>query len=118
MCSSTPGGGTRRCITFPLTHPPFSAHHRRFYEFLPNSGAVGWDVDPWGRWRITAASAEFEAEVEATCDAPGTPLRAPTIDQGLTPFCRDSFAGTVRALRCCLGGCGHLLRLATLFALH
>ena len=72
-------------------------HAGRFYEFLPNSGSVGWDVDPWGRWRITARGAEYEACVEAACAAPGTPLRAPTIDDGLTPFCRDSFCGTVRA---------------------
>jgi tocopherol cyclase len=56
---------------------------------------MSWDVDPWGRWRLTARSAEFEAVVEATCAAPGTPLRAPTMDQGLAPFCRDSFCGEV-----------------------
>lgn len=71
-------------------------HHRgQFYEFLPNNGSIAWDVDPWGRWRITARTALYEAAVEAVCDAPGTPLRAPTIDEGLTPFCRDSFCGTV-----------------------
>ena len=37
-----------------------------------------------------------EALVEAVCEAPGTPLRAPTADAGLAPFCRDSFAGKVR----------------------
>ncbi|PSC72651.1 Tocopherol chloroplastic [Micractinium conductrix] len=72
-------------------------HHRgKFYEFLPNIGAITWDVDPWGRWRITARNGEHEAVVEATCEFPGTPLRAPTIDQGLTPFCRDSFCGQAR----------------------
>ena len=63
---------------------------------------MSWDVDPWGRWRLTARSAEFEAVVEATCAAPGTPLRAPTMDQGLAPFCRDSFCGQV-------GGCRLLI---------
>ena len=53
-------------------------------------------MDPWGRWRISARTARHEAVVEAACDAPGTPLRAPTIDEGLTPFCRDSFCGRVR----------------------
>lgn len=67
----------------------------RFYEFLPNTGSVGWDVDPWGRWSIRGRTDQFEALVEAACEAPGTPLRAPTIDEGLAPFCRDSFCGTV-----------------------
>ncbi|PRW18397.1 tocopherol cyclase [Chlorella sorokiniana] len=72
-------------------------HHRgRFYEFLPNNGSLSWDVDTWGRWRISARTAEHEAVVEAVCSAPGTPLRAPTIDEGLTSFCRDSFCGQVR----------------------
>lgn len=38
-------------------------------------------------------SAEYEAEIEATCDVPGTRLRAPTPDMGLAPFCTDSFSG-------------------------
>ncbi|KAL4432855.1 hypothetical protein ABPG77_008181 [Micractinium sp. CCAP 211/92] len=72
-------------------------HHRgRFYEFLPNTGSISWDVDPWGRWVIRGRTAEYEAVVEAGCDVPGTPLRAPTIDEGLAPFCRDSFCGTCR----------------------
>lgn len=72
-------------------------HHRgSFYEFLPNNGEVEWEADPWGRWRISACNREHEALVEATCASPGTPLRAPTADLGLAPFCRDSFGGQVR----------------------
>ena len=77
-------------------------HHRgSFYEFVPNNcDALEWDVDPWGRWRISARSRQHEALVEATCSSPGTPLRAPTADQGLAPFCRDSFGGEVGWARC------------------
>ena len=42
-----------------------------------------------------ARNAEYEGLVEARCESPGTPLRAPTADRGLDVFCRDSFFGEV-----------------------
>ena len=50
------------------------------------------------RWFIEGDNGEYAVEVEATCAQPGTRLRAPTLDSGLTPFCTDSFSGelTVR----------------------
>lgn len=71
-------------------------HQGQFYELNVKDSEVWWDVSPWGRWEIRGENERLEAVVEATCDAPGTPLRAPTADQGLAPFCRDSFAGVVR----------------------
>jgi tocopherol cyclase len=70
----------------------------RFFELVPWAGDVGWDVDPWGRWRCAAENETHAVEVEAVCRADGTPLRAPTADRGLAVLCRDSFAGrlTVR----------------------
>ena len=73
-------------------------HQGAFYEISPKDSAISWEVDPWGRWSITGKNARFEALVEATCGGGGTPLRAPTADQGLAPFCRDSFFGEVRLL--------------------
>ena len=67
----------------------------RFLEFVPWSGEVRWEVEPWGSWRVSAENAEHRVSVEATCDRPGSPLRAPTANQGLSPFCRDSFYGKV-----------------------
>ena len=71
-----------------------------------------WEVQPWGRWRVWGRSGQYEALVEATCDEPGTPLRAPTADAGLDVFCRDSFFGQAR--RCtasvpsdCTSHCTH-----------
>ena len=58
-------------------------------------------VEPWGKWRIWARDDGFEALVEATCDQPGTPLRAPTPTEGLQPACRDSFAGQVNVSDIC-----------------
>ena len=67
----------------------------RFLEFVPWSGQVCWEVEPWGSWSVFAENAEHRVSVEATCDRPGSPLRAPTANQGLSPFCRDSFYGKV-----------------------
>ena len=69
----------------------------RFAEVTPVMAQVSWEVAPWGRWRVFARSAGYEALVEATCARPGTPLRAPTATDGLAPFCRDSFHGQARA---------------------
>jgi len=71
-------------------------HQGTFYELNVRDSAVKWCVSGWGSWKIEASNEHWEAVVEAECTAPGTPLRAPTADLGLAPFCRDSFAGKVR----------------------
>lgn len=72
-------------------------HEGKFYELNVKESAIHWKVSPWGTWYIEGSSSEFEAVVEAAClDTDGTPLRAPTVDKGLAPFCRDSFGGDVR----------------------
>ncbi|CAL5225421.1 g8236 [Coccomyxa viridis] len=70
--------------------------HGQFIEMVPWNGEVQWDVEPWGSWRVWARNEDYEGLVEATCDSPGTPLRAPTADRGLDVYCRDSFFGKVR----------------------
>lgn len=67
-----------------------------FYEAVPWTGDMSWEVSPWGKWilhgRCTSGNRLFEAEVIATCDrSPGVVLRAPTEKDGLAYFCRDSF---------------------------
>ena len=73
-------------------------HHKgQFYELNVKDSLIRWEVSPWGKWRIEGSSSEFEAVVDAVCmDTDGTPLRAPTADRGLAPFCKDSFGGVVR----------------------
>jgi tocopherol cyclase len=75
-----------------------------FYELNVRDADLTWDVAPWGRWRCEAAGPEHEALLEAECAAAGTPLRAPTADAGLAPFCRDSFAADVRVRVWARGG--------------
>ncbi|GAB4837245.1 Tocopherol cyclase, chloroplastic, variant 2 [Ancistrocladus abbreviatus] len=67
-----------------------------FYEFVPWNGALEWDVTPWGHWQMSADNGIYRVELEATTDDPGTTLRAPTIEGGLTPACKDSCCGVLK----------------------
>lgn len=79
-------------------------HNGTFYELNVKDSEVRWEVEPWGRWVIEGSNAQYDAVIEAECQSPGTPLRAPTADLGLAPFCRDSFAGKVRIRVWAAGG--------------
>lgn len=37
-----------------------------------------------------------QVKLEASAEAPGVTLRAPTSDMGLAPFCKDTFEGKLR----------------------
>ena len=72
-------------------------HQGQFFELNIKDSSIVWEASAWGQWRIEGRSNLYEAVIEATCGPnDGTPLRAPTADQGLAPFCKDSFAGDVR----------------------
>ena len=65
-----------------------------FIELVPWKGEVDWSIAPWGSWRMSGRSADYEAELEAECDPEaGTVLRAPTASSGLAAMCRDTFYG-------------------------
>lgn len=98
--SLTAVGAERGLLQFPGLKENvglIGVHHKgQFYELNIKDSAIRWDVSPWGRWHIEGSSAELEATVDAVCgDSDGTPLRAPTADKGLAPFCKDSFGGVV-----------------------
>eukprot|EP00898_Chlorokybus_atmophyticus_P002292 jgi/Chlat1/3063/Chrsp21S03318 len=62
----------------------------KFYEFVPWTGSLEWEVAPWGLWTIRGITDEYEVVITATCEPDdGTVLRAPTADKGLSPFCRQ-----------------------------
>ena len=73
-------------------------HHRgQFFELNIKDSSIVWEASTWGQWKIEGRSDLYEAVIEAACGPEdGTPLRAPTADQGLAPICKDSFAGKVR----------------------
>jgi tocopherol cyclase len=99
--SLTAGGGVRK-IPFGKTEElgMVCVHlNGIFYEAVPWTGEMEWDVDPWGSWsfsaKCTSGERLFEVQVMAKCDEDGVVLRAPTQDLGLAYFCRDSFYANV-----------------------
>lgn len=95
----TAGGGRRGLPLLPNLEEEVAmvgVHYKGvFYEFVPWGGEVIWKISPWGKWEMEAYNDEFEVELRASTDSQGTVLRAPTKDFGLSPFCRDSFFGTL-----------------------
>jgi tocopherol cyclase len=69
-----------------------------FYEAVPWSGHMEWEVATWGSWLLkgnsTYGDRPFEVEISYKCDplkTPGLVFRAPTPDEGMVFFCRDTF---------------------------
>lgn len=105
----TAGGGRRKLPWIGQTEDlgMVCVHHNGvFYEAVPWTSTMSWDVGPWGRWILTGRCTEkngtphlcFEVQVEVTLDPdeyPGVALRAPTEDSGLVFFCKDSFYGNI-----------------------
>jgi tocopherol cyclase len=97
--SVTAGGGIRRlplggkealgmvCVHF----------NDKFYQAVPWTGTMTWKVETWGYWEMYGRSEgdrPFEVEIILTADpvtTPGLVFRAPTPDEGMVYFCRDTF---------------------------
>lgn len=91
----TAGGGRRGVLWWMESVAMVGIHYQgKFYEFVPWNGEVAWEVQPWGFWSMQAYNADYEVELTASTDLPGTPLRAPT-EQGLRFCCRDTMQGKV-----------------------
>ncbi len=103
--SVTAGGGVRKLPFLPGSKTEdvgmICIHYNgTFYEAVPWTGDMSWEVSPWGKWilrgRCTSGQRLFETELTAFCDrSPGVVLRAPTEKDGLVYFCRDSFLADV-----------------------
>ncbi|MEB3212832.1 MAG: tocopherol cyclase family protein [Leptolyngbyaceae bacterium] len=92
----TAGGGRRGVLWWTEEVAMIGIHYQdTFYEFVPWNSDVHWIIHPWGEWRMWAANDKYEVELSATCDRPGTPLRAPTYD-GLVFCCRDTMQGRLK----------------------
>lgn len=82
---------------------PCSHHDGNFYEIVPWLGSMEWEVSPWGEWNFRGRCTEnkkaikFEADIVVTSgkNVSGVLLRAPTKDEGMQYFCRDSGFGKV-----------------------
>lgn len=103
--SVTAGGGVRK-VPFGQSESlgMIGIHYNRtFYEAVPwADGYMDWNVTTWGFWnltgRCTSADQPFDAEVTYELnpkDLPGLVFRAPTPDEGMVYFCRDTFEANV-----------------------
>jgi tocopherol cyclase len=102
--SVTAGGGVRK-VPFGQQEAlgMVSVHYNgTFFEAVPWNGAMEWNVSTWGYWHLrgkcTSGDRPFEVEVTYECDPetlPGLVFRAPTPDQGMVNFCRDTFEAAV-----------------------
>ena len=101
--SVTAGGGIRK-VPFGQQESlgMVSVHYNGiFYEAVPWTGSMSWNVSTWGYWQLTGTctmgSNPFEVQVMYQCDPekiPGLKFRAPTPDSGMVYFCRDTFDAT------------------------
>lgn len=92
----TAGGGRRGVLWWMESVAMIGIHYQgEFYEFVPWNSKVGWEIYPWGSWRMWASNDRYEVELIATTDQVGTPLRAPT-QQGLLFCCRDTMQGKIQ----------------------
>ncbi|HAZ46689.1 MAG TPA: tocopherol cyclase [Cyanobacteria bacterium UBA11369] len=91
----TAGGGRRGVLWWMEEVAMIGLHYQgKFYEFVPWNSQVSWNIQPWGSWQIQARNAQYEVELTATTNLPGTPLRAPT-EKGLVFACRDTMHGNL-----------------------
>ncbi|XP_018686198.2 probable tocopherol cyclase, chloroplastic isoform X2 [Musa acuminata AAA Group] len=67
-----------------------------FYEFVPWTGTISWDIAQWGFWHMSAENDTHVIELEATAGEHGTPLRAPTTEAGFVTACKDTCFGDLR----------------------
>ncbi|MEB3227648.1 MAG: tocopherol cyclase family protein [Synechocystis sp.] len=67
----------------------------RFYEFVPWTADLRWQVSRWGQWHLWATNDNFWVELQGKTDRPGTWVQTPTA-QGLLLNCRDTTQGMLR----------------------
>lgn len=67
-------------------------YHGRFYEFVPWNSRISWQVEPWGKWMMSAENNRYRAELVGWCDRPPTSVRVPST-QGMVFACQDTTHG-------------------------
>ncbi|HEY9865984.1 MAG TPA: tocopherol cyclase family protein [Candidatus Obscuribacterales bacterium] len=91
----TAGGGIRDVLFWSESVALIGIHYQgKFYEFVPWNSEVSWQIEPWGKWQMSAKNQHYEVCLTATTAHPGTLLRAPTKD-GLIFRCRDTMQGKI-----------------------
>jgi len=82
-------------------------YNQTFYELVPWTGKSNFVVHPWGYWELNGqctsssgfASRQFDVELIAKIDdvdaVPGVLLRAPTEEEGMVYFARDTYYANI-----------------------
>lgn len=92
----TAGGGRRRVLGWTEEVAMVGIHHRQqFYEFVPWNAQIGWQVAPWGSWRVWAETDQLAVELVGSTELSGTWVRTPT-ERGLVFCCRDTALGQLQ----------------------
>lgn len=89
----TAGGGRRRVLAWMESVGMIGIHYQgKFYEFVPWTATIRWNIHPWGHWHMVAQTEHYEVELLGTTQHPGTHVRVPTQD-GLQLICQDTTQG-------------------------
>jgi len=97
--SLTAAGGLRKIGVGDTYESPslIGVHYEGiFFEFVPWTGTVSWDITPWGSWKMSGENKTHLVEIEGTTTEPGTTLRAPSMEAGLVPACKDTCYGDLK----------------------
>ncbi len=89
----TSAGGIRRMLGRRESVGMVGLHHAgRFHEFAPWNSRMGWQIQPWGQWRVWAERRGLRIVLEGCTQEPGVQVQVPTA-AGLAFGCRDTTRG-------------------------
>ncbi len=63
-----------------------------FYEFISTQTRFTWQVEPWGKWHMSAQDYRYRVEIVGYASDKGALVRVPTLE-GLQWLCRDTTHG-------------------------
>jgi tocopherol cyclase len=92
--SITAAGGQQNILGWSTPVAMIGVHYQeQFYEFVPWTSKLQWEVHPWGYWSITARNAKYIVEVTATAmHSTYVMMHVPTAN-GTALDCQDTTRG-------------------------
>lgn len=92
--SITAAGGQQNILGWSTPVAMIGVHYQRqFYEFVPWTSKLQWEVHPWGYWSIIARNAKYIVEVTATAmHSTYVMMHVPT-ENGTALDCQDTTRG-------------------------
>lgn len=92
--SITAAGGQQKIFSWSTPIAMIGVHYQeQFYEFLPWTSKLQWEVHPWGYWSMQARNANHIVEFTATAaDTASVMMHVPT-ESGTALACQDTTRG-------------------------